>query len=149
MSPFQTETEPEDDLSISAAIPALQSDESSEDSVIVFEHSENELNDKSNSISICFENSNELSEKGRRGSTRQIVQQGQQRNRMYLYIQMQLCQKESLKDWMCKNVVRDHNYINQIFEQILSAVEYVHLQGLIHRDLKVSTHIDTFLIIQN
>lgn len=56
----------------------------------------------------------------------------------YLYIQMQLCRKESLKDWLVQNgtsarLLESHN----IFRQIVEAVEYVHLKGLIHRDLKV------------
>lgn len=56
---------------------------------------------------------------------------------MYLYIQMQLCRKESLKDWLFENKERDINIILDMFSQIVCAVEYVHLRGLIHRDLKV------------
>ncbi|XP_044766134.1 eukaryotic translation initiation factor 2-alpha kinase [Coccinella septempunctata] len=55
---------------------------------------------------------------------------------IFLYIQMQLCQKENLKDWLLINPKRDKMVVLDIFGQILSAVEYVHLQGLIHRDLK-------------
>lgn len=57
--------------------------------------------------------------------------------RWYLYIQMQLCRKESLKDWLQKNDlnVRTKQTFT-IFKQIVEAVEYVHLKGLIHRDLK-------------
>lgn len=57
--------------------------------------------------------------------------------RWYLYIQMQLCRKESLKDWLQKNdmsIRADQTFT--IFKQIVEAVEYVHLKGLIHRDLK-------------
>lgn len=56
---------------------------------------------------------------------------------VFLYIQMQLCREKSLKDWLNDNKSRESNEILSIFRQILSAVEYVHLQGLIHRDLKV------------
>lgn len=61
-------------------------------------------------------------------------------NKMYLYIQMQLCHKQSLKDWLKLNNALElrGDKIMQIFEQIVGAVEYVHLKGLIHRDLKVS-----------
>lgn len=59
-------------------------------------------------------------------------------SKVYLYIQMQLCQKNSLKEWLCDNLNRDRDTILNIFNQIVQAVEYVHLQGLIHRDLKPS-----------
>lgn len=58
--------------------------------------------------------------------------------RMYLYIQMQLCKKQSLKDWLRLNQLDTRQLeIVPIFRQIVNAVEYVHLKGLIHRDLKV------------
>ncbi|XP_066247464.1 eukaryotic translation initiation factor 2-alpha kinase [Euwallacea similis] len=56
----------------------------------------------------------------------------------YLYIQMQLCQKESLKEWLNLHQKREYVDVLQIFLQILDAVEYVHLLKLIHRDLKPS-----------
>lgn len=56
---------------------------------------------------------------------------------VFLYIQMQLCKKESLKDWLAENKLRSFDTVMDIFRQILAAVEYVHMQGLIHRDLKV------------
>ncbi|KAI5706548.1 hypothetical protein M8J75_009218 [Diaphorina citri] len=52
---------------------------------------------------------------------------------------MQLCRKDSLREWLADNVThRDRTEIVSIFEQIVQAVEYVHMQGLIHRDLKPS-----------
>jgi len=60
--------------------------------------------------------------------------------KMFLYIQMQLCQRLSLREWLKQHTSeRDFNQILNIFQQIVDAVEYVHLQGLIHRDLKVSS----------
>lgn len=56
---------------------------------------------------------------------------------MFLYIQMELCRKESLKDWLAENKQRDPIAILHMFKQIVCAVECVHLMGLIHRDLKV------------
>lgn len=57
----------------------------------------------------------------------------------YLYIQMQLCRRETLKDWLCAstNEPRSSEEIWDMFGQIVSAVEYVHVSGLMHRDLKV------------
>lgn len=52
---------------------------------------------------------------------------------------MQLCQKQSLKEWLTfNNLCARQNRIIPIFEQIVDAVQYVHLKGLIHRDLKPS-----------
>ncbi|KAL7303663.1 hypothetical protein TKK_0003807 [Trichogramma kaykai] len=58
--------------------------------------------------------------------------------KMFLYIQMQLCQRLSLREWLKANKTRNISQILNMFLQIIDAVEYVHLQGLIHRDLKPS-----------
>lgn len=58
--------------------------------------------------------------------------------KMYLYIQMQLCMKNSLKDWLRANDLQMRTGKTfDIWNQIIEAVHYVHLKGLIHRDLKV------------
>ena len=59
--------------------------------------------------------------------------------KLYLFIQMQLCKHETLKDWLALNTLnRDRHMLLDIFDQITSAIEYVHELGLMHRDLKVS-----------
>lgn len=70
-----------------------------------------------------------------------VKQRGQQPPvpKLYLYIQMQLCKRESLKDWLNGNTLnRDKKELLNIFDQILCAVDYIHECGLMHRDLKVS-----------
>ncbi|CAK8681570.1 unnamed protein product [Clavelina lepadiformis] len=58
---------------------------------------------------------------------------------LYLYIQMQLCKKQSLKDWLSANVNdRDNSFCLRIFRQVVDAVKYIHDCNLIHRDLKPS-----------
>ena len=57
---------------------------------------------------------------------------------LYLYIQMQLCRQDSLKDWLNANTLsRDRRELLDIFDQIVAAVDYIHDKGLMHRDLKV------------
>lgn len=57
----------------------------------------------------------------------------------YFYIQMELCEKDNLADWLLKNNMDNRkNRISWIFEQIVAAVNYIHRKGLIHRDLKVN-----------
>uniref|UniRef100_A0A7N5JVK7 Eukaryotic translation initiation factor 2-alpha kinase 3 n=1 Tax=Ailuropoda melanoleuca TaxID=9646 RepID=A0A7N5JVK7_AILME len=61
--------------------------------------------------------------------------------KVYLYIQMQLCRKENLKDWMnsrCTIAERERSVCLHIFLQIAEAVEFLHSKGLMHRDLKPS-----------
>ena len=51
---------------------------------------------------------------------------------------MQLCLKETLKDWLRANQERCHATVLDYFAQIVDAVHFLHNQGLIHRDLKPS-----------
>lgn len=63
--------------------------------------------------------------------------------KVYLYIQMQLCRKENLKDWMSRRCMieeRERTECLQIFLQIAEAVDFLHSKGLMHRDLKVCSH---------
>ena len=56
----------------------------------------------------------------------------------YLYIQMELCRPNTLKDWLMDEMERDRNISLHIFHQIIQAVLYVHAAGQFHRDLKPS-----------
>lgn len=109
------------------------------DSFIVFEESQSSnpvISKKYDSISN--EKSSHLLQS--RGSA-DIRKTSSKTSKVYLYIQMQLCQKNSLREWLCDNLDRDQKTVLQMFYEIVQAVEYVHLQGLIHRDLKVSLNV--------
>lgn len=70
--------------------------------------------------------------------------------KVYLYIQMQLCRKENLKDWMAQRSqpeLREHSQCLAIFLQIAEAVDFIHSKGLMHRDLKVQQAYCTFSVL--
>ncbi|KRX52894.1 Eukaryotic translation initiation factor 2-alpha kinase 3 [Trichinella sp. T9] len=56
----------------------------------------------------------------------------------FLFIQMQLCQQDTLMDWLNENNTgkRDESLMLDWFRQTVLAMEYVHDCGMIHRDLK-------------
>lgn len=104
-------------------------------------------NSNNESFGIYFENSNtnlasksSVNEK-EISSIKSVSNENKDReisSPVFLYIQMQLCQKESLRDWLLQNRERNYSSVLNIFSQILDAVEYIHNNGLIHRDLKPS-----------
>ncbi|XP_012530974.1 eukaryotic translation initiation factor 2-alpha kinase [Monomorium pharaonis] len=112
---------------------------------IVFEETDNKVE---HSESIVFEentdNNIETEKKDRKRQKSFTLDLSKKSNirksaKMFLYIQMQLCQRLSLKEWLKQHTsARDFSRVLNIFKQIVNAVEYVHLQGLIHRDLKPS-----------
>jgi translation initiation factor 2-alpha kinase 3 len=133
----------------------MRSESKSNDSFIVFENSDDEEEENETSVlrsnqrskrteSVSYDESHSSASaiNWRKPSRRYHVltetSPTVKNQPAFLYIQMQLCQKHSLKEWLVENRNRNFADILHIFKQIVSAVEYVHLQGLIHRDLKPS-----------
>ncbi|XP_059177392.1 eukaryotic translation initiation factor 2-alpha kinase-like [Physella acuta] len=113
--------------------PTFELDMTGTDSVI-FEHN--------SSTQTCSERQQEGSQSPEVAADKELTSLGRSSlpaTKYFLYIQMQLYQKDTLKDWLNNNTLqRDRHLVLDIFSQIASAVDYVHTCGLMHRDLKPS-----------
>ncbi|KAM4625732.1 eIF-2-alpha kinase GCN2 [Polymixia lowei] len=54
----------------------------------------------------------------------------------YLYIQMEYCEKSTLRDTIDQGLHQDDSRLWRLFREILDGLAYIHEQGMIHRDLK-------------
>ncbi|XP_072314052.1 eIF-2-alpha kinase GCN2 [Eucyclogobius newberryi] len=54
----------------------------------------------------------------------------------YLYIQMEYCEKSTLRDTIDHELHMDQTRLWRLFREILDGLAYIHAQGMIHRDLK-------------
>ncbi|XP_045917839.1 eIF-2-alpha kinase GCN2 isoform X2 [Micropterus dolomieu] len=53
-----------------------------------------------------------------------------------LYIQMEYCERSTLRDTIDQGLHQDQNRLWRLFREILDGLAYIHQQGMIHRDLK-------------
>ncbi|XP_053138825.1 eIF-2-alpha kinase GCN2 [Hemicordylus capensis] len=54
----------------------------------------------------------------------------------YLYIQMEYCEKSTLRDTIDQGLYQDTSRLWRLFREILDGLAYIHEKGMIHRDLK-------------
>ncbi|XP_031807936.1 eIF-2-alpha kinase GCN2 isoform X2 [Sarcophilus harrisii] len=54
----------------------------------------------------------------------------------YLYIQMEYCEKSTLRDTIDQGLYQDSVRLWRLFREILDGLAYIHEKGMIHRDLK-------------
>ena len=83
------------------------------------------ISDKSETIT----NNNKLLDK------KKSREESKDEKRRRLYIQMEYCEKDTLRTWI-ESGVKDPNEIWKYTEQVLKALHYIHSMGLLHRDLK-------------
>ncbi|XP_070299369.1 eIF-2-alpha kinase GCN2-like [Salvelinus sp. IW2-2015] len=55
---------------------------------------------------------------------------------LYLYIQMEYCEKSTLRDTIDQGLHQDMSCLWRFFREILDGLAYIHQQGMIPRDLK-------------
>ncbi|KAJ4353741.1 eukaryotic translation initiation factor 2-alpha kinase [Didymosphaeria variabile] len=56
--------------------------------------------------------------------------------RTILYIQMELCEKQTLRDLIRRGLYDDPDEVWRLFRQMLEGLAHIHSHGIIHRDLK-------------
>ena len=56
----------------------------------------------------------------------------------FMYIQMEYCEKSTLRTAIDSELFRDKIRIMRLFREIVEGLAYIHQQGLIPRDLKVT-----------
>ena len=56
----------------------------------------------------------------------------------FMYIQMEYCEKSTLRTAIDSELFRDKIRIMRLFREIVEGLAYIHQQGIIHRDLKVT-----------
>ncbi|XP_061166164.1 eIF-2-alpha kinase GCN2-like [Saccostrea echinata] len=54
----------------------------------------------------------------------------------YLYIQMEYCEKSTLRNCIDASLYQDMNRVWRLFREIIEGLTHIHEQGMIHRDLK-------------
>lgn len=55
--------------------------------------------------------------------------------------------EQTLKQWMCERTsATPLPVVTEIFEQIVSGLDYIHSQGITHHDIKVDTYISLYFI---
>jgi translation initiation factor 2-alpha kinase 4 len=57
-------------------------------------------------------------------------------SRSVLYIQMEFCEKQTLRDLIRRDLYEDPDEYWRLFRQILEGLDHIHGHGIIHRDLK-------------
>ncbi|XP_069986045.1 eIF-2-alpha kinase GCN2 isoform X2 [Penaeus vannamei] len=64
------------------------------------------------------------------------VPSSRQFKKQYLFIQMQLCEKNTLRQAINEHLCMDSDRKWRLFRELVNGLDYIHSQGLIHRDLK-------------
>nr|XP_022909157.1 eIF-2-alpha kinase GCN2 isoform X1 [Onthophagus taurus] len=100
------------------------SDDSASDS-IEFERDENEINSE-----------NKSEENIQTIDTIDAVNRKPTREIQYMYIQMEFCEKSTLRTAIDAGLCSDKDRVWRLFREIVDGLIYIHQQGMIHRDLK-------------
>ncbi|OWF52320.1 Eukaryotic translation initiation factor 2-alpha kinase 4 [Mizuhopecten yessoensis] len=129
----ESDSEDEDDVFGTSFLPKS---DSSED--IVFEHSlENLFGEESTTSYEPSMSSNKKSlDADKKGDTTDSEDMSQIPRLQYLYIQMEYCEKSTLRNCIDAGLYHDQDRLWRFFREIIEGIQHIHQQGMIHRDLK-------------
>lgn len=118
--------------------PSSESHEEKEQGLSLFDNQGNFQTNQN--ISMGKTNFQEIRDSLKKSLTRISLKKDQeQENMRYLYIQMEACELETLRDFIDKGFIRkEPTLFNKLMTQILDAFTYIHDLKMIHRDVKPS-----------
>ncbi|XP_069116071.1 eIF-2-alpha kinase GCN2-like [Argopecten irradians] len=127
----ESDSEDEEDVFGTSFLPKS---DSSED--IVFEHSMENLFGEEDTSTYDRSMANKKSQdtddkKGETTDSEDLTPRLQ-----YLYIQMEYCEKSTLRNCIDAGLYEDQNRQWRFFREIIEGIQHIHQQGMIHRDLK-------------
>ena len=129
----QTESDSDDEDIIDVfGTSIFQQNDSTSD--IVFEHSVDdmfEIEASSVSFSASKKNSKDTDKQGDMTDDDSVIPRLQ-----YLYIQMEYCEKSTLRNCIDAGLYQDVDRAWRLFREICEGLLHIHEQGMIHRDLK-------------
>ena len=132
MSAFTQNTGALDFVS-SSGYPKIDFDESSEDEL---SYNGRELGSDCTSESSSSHSKNRSNADPLRLKGTSANNKGARQYRTVLYIQMDYCERHTLRDLIKKDLYRDTEAIWRLFRQILAGLAHIHSHKIIHRDLK-------------
>ena len=120
------------DFVSSSGYPKIDFNEDSEDE---FSYGgEDDSNDSSSSNSELSKSRNHHNSMPSRVTF--VGSKGARQSRTVLYIQMDFCEKLTLRDLIKRDLYKDTETIWRLFRQILDGLAHIHSHKIIHRDLK-------------
>ncbi|XP_060076346.1 eIF-2-alpha kinase GCN2-like [Ylistrum balloti] len=129
----ESDSEDEEDVFGASFLPKS---DSSED--IVFEHSLENLFEEEATTS--FEPSSSSNKKSLDTDKKEETTDSEDMSLIprlqYLYIQMEYCEKSTLRDCIDAGLCEDHDRSWRFLREMIEGIQHIHQQGMIHRDLK-------------
>ena len=135
----ESDSEDDDDQMYGAAYlqPIRSSDEGPQDTShsIVFDTGDD--SDLVGAVTNTSEDKgNQVTSEETEESCSEDVEKAKVKQIHYMYIQMEFCDKQTLRNYIDNDLYKDKTKVWRMFREILDGLLHIHTQGMIHRDLK-------------